>query len=111
MTPEIPPSLRPALESLAERLARRFGSRVRFVRLYGSWARGEAHEHSDVDVAVVIEGLTRPEWREVIDMGDDVGLETGVFLSPYVAPGDHFDGLLAGERLLARDIVAQGISV
>lgn len=39
----------------AEELRRRFGDAVRDVRLFGSFARGEAHEDSDVDVAVVLE--------------------------------------------------------
>ena len=37
------------------------------MRVFGSWARGEAQAVSDLDVAVVVEHLTRGAWAEAID--------------------------------------------
>src|SRR4030081_1448955 len=61
VAPEIPPSLRPALEAYCERLRSVFGARLREVRLFGSYARGEANDASDVDILVLIDGLTSLE--------------------------------------------------
>src|SRR5438445_516464 len=61
------PALRDILAAYAARLAARFGPRLRMVRLFGSFARGEATEDSDVDVAVIVEGLAREgpaEWSQ-----------------------------------------------
>jgi predicted nucleotidyltransferase len=107
--PVLPPDLRASIAAYAKRLASRFGGRLRFVRLFGSWARGEAGEDSDVDVAVVVEGLTRDEWRDAVSDAVDVELEGGVTLSPYVVPSEHFDLLVRRERLIARDILEEGI--
>jgi predicted nucleotidyltransferase len=39
----------------ARRLKDAYGDRLREVVLFGSWARGEAHEESDVDLLVVLD--------------------------------------------------------
>lgn len=41
----------------AQRLEDAYGDRLVDVVLFGSWVRGEAHEESDVDLLVVLEGL------------------------------------------------------
>jgi len=106
----LPSDLREALAAYAQRLRDRFGSRVRFVRLFGSWARGEADEDSDVDVAVVVEQLTRDEWRQAVGDAVDVDLDTRTTLSPFVVSGDHFDLLIHRERRIAADILKEGIA-
>jgi predicted nucleotidyltransferase len=106
----LPVKLREALAAYARHLAVRFGSRLRFVRLFGSWARAEAREDSDVDVAVVVEALTRNEWRDAVGDAVDVELATGVTLSPFVVSGEHFDLLCKRERRIARDILEEGIA-
>jgi predicted nucleotidyltransferase len=107
--PALPADLRNALTAYAERLLALFPRRVRFVRLFGSWARGEAHEESDVDVAVVVEGLDREEWRKAVAEAVDVELACGVTLSPFVVSGEHFDLLVRRERRIATDILEEGI--
>jgi len=108
-TPSLPGQLRAALEQYARRLEQRFGARLRHVHLFGSWARGEAGADSDVDVAVVVDDLSRAEWSDVIDDACEVEDATGVALSPFVVSGSRFDLLLARERRIARDILAEGI--
>lgn len=45
----------PSLTSLVERLVGAFGRNLVGAVLYGSWARGEASDSSDVDLAVVLD--------------------------------------------------------
>ncbi len=52
----MPPHLRPVLLELEARVSRRFAGRRCEVRVSGSYARGEAHENSDVDVLVLVDG-------------------------------------------------------
>src|SRR6266545_7499771 len=107
--PPLPSSLRSALDKYAGQLEKRFGPRLRHVRLFGSWARGEAGPDSDVDVAVVVDDLSRAEWALAIDDAGDVEDATGVLLAPYVLSGSRFDFLLARERRIARDILAEAV--
>jgi predicted nucleotidyltransferase len=109
MVPSLPGPLRAALTQYAQRLDARFGPRLRHVRLFGSWARGEAGPDSDVDVAVVVDDLTRAEWALALDDACEVSMETEIALTAFVLPTLRFESLLARERRIARDILAEGI--
>ena len=87
----------------------RFGPRLRFVRLFGSWARARAHEGSDIDLAVVVDDLTRAEWREVIGEIAAIEQELDVIIGPYVVSSSHFDEVSRRERRIARDILGEGV--
>lgn len=58
--PELPLDVREALDELKRALADLYGPRLRGVYLYGSYARGDFHEDSDVDVLVVLAGPVKP---------------------------------------------------
>ena len=64
----------------------RFGARVQEVVLFGSQARGEAHEESDVDVLIVIDDLSEEERRAVLDLtfAPDAASDEWLGLSPLV---------------------------
>jgi len=66
------------------------GTSVRFVYLYGSVARGDAHPGSDLDIAVMFEPSVPAEGR----------------LSLELALGLALDARLGGERADVRDLAA-----
>jgi len=62
----IPERLKPIVAELKRGLQEIYGDRLRAVVLFGSQARGEATEDSDVDVAVVLddyENAIEELWR------------------------------------------------
>lgn len=105
-----PRSILDAIDDYSRRLRARFGPRLRLVRLYGSWARGEAHEHSDIDVAAVIEQLTFAEWRDAVGEVWATQQSTDIELAPFVVSGDRFDELLRRERRIVTDILREGLA-
>ena len=107
----IPPSLRAPLAAYAVRLRDVFGARVHDVRLFGSYARGEAHEDSDVDVLVLVDGMTDREIGVAAGAAAEVILASGLPLAPLPMSTERFEELRRRERLLARDIDVDGISV
>jgi len=111
VSPTIPTALRPALQAYATRLRAIFGSRLRDVRLFGSFARGEADEESDVDVLVLIDDCRGGDVGLAAGEAGPVIVETLVPLAPLVLSTERFEALRRGERALAREIDEQGISL
>ena len=84
---------------------------LKWARLFGSRARGEGHEYSDVDIALVV----APPWRarryEIYDLAYDIGLEHRVTLAPMVIDEARFQELKDRERLIVQEIERDGIPV
>ncbi|MBI4551844.1 MAG: nucleotidyltransferase domain-containing protein [Candidatus Latescibacteria bacterium] len=84
--------LNPILEEFKRELKTLYGPRLKKVILYGSWARGEATDESDIDVLLVLEGTVRPgkEIDRIIDIITEINLNYGVVLSVYpIAEKDY----------------------
>lgn len=96
----------------AAEVRRRFGKRIRKVRLYGSAARGDWTDESDVDVLILLSDMDTGDAGQVSEMAFHVGaVETGVLLRPLVMAPEQFEHLLARERGLALDIQHEGIDL
>lgn len=75
----------PALKRFKAGVRRIYGKRLKRVLLFGSWARKDAREDSDVDLAVVLSGTVRSgrEIDRMIDLVTRINLEHGLLLSVY----------------------------
>lgn len=74
-----------ALRAFTDELVRREGARFRSAFLFGSYARGEDREESDVDVAVILSDMPASLIDTKLALADiayDVLLETGVLIQP-----------------------------
>ena len=72
----------PVLRRFRAALDALYGDRIERVVLFGSRARGDAHEDSDYDIAVFLTDLT-DRWREVdriVPLVTDILYEDGVFI-------------------------------
>ena len=107
----LPPIVAEALARFTRALRGRFGPRVVELVLFGSRARGEAHEDSDVDVLVVIDELSDEERVSVIDLAYAAGNTASdwVGLSPLAYSSEQATRMRAGGRRLVRDIDREGI--
>jgi predicted nucleotidyltransferase len=103
------PLVMAALDELSARVRERFADRVRQLQLFGSWARGEATEDSDVDVLVVIDDLSSDELYDVVALGAEIATRRNVLLRPLAMSSSEFDTLRDGDRLLYREIARDGV--
>jgi uncharacterized protein len=80
--------------------------------LFGSRARGEAHQDSDYDVAVVVSDLSdRRRVRRILsDLAYDYIL-SGFFIRPVPLPPDYLDPQGRRPTELAEDIIRDGVEV
>jgi predicted nucleotidyltransferase len=93
-----------AVEALRAWLRERFGGRLRELALFGSKARGEAHEDSDVDVLVVVDGLTSAETREIGHLGGDLLTHHDVLIATFAVSTERMTQLRSRDRRIAREI-------
>jgi predicted nucleotidyltransferase len=107
MTLRLSPYEQTTLAAFAAVVRRRFGARLAALELFGSRARGEGRDDSDLDLLVSIRGLSRSERNQVIDDAADLTLETGLVLSPLVVDSDAFGPDLP----LAKEIARDGVSL
>jgi len=105
----LPDRVRDAVRDLERRLRARFGDRLRDLRLFGSYARGDFGPESDVDVLVVVEELSRLERREVFDLAEEVFFDRLVHLAPLALSTAEFATLRDREYLIAAEIERDGI--
>lgn len=102
-----------AAEQLKARLVATWGERIRAVRVFGSMARGDAHEDSDLDVLILVDRWEAEIQKGVafaaFDVYDELDLPYGI--SPLVMSESHFEELRRHERLLAREVDTQGIAI
>ncbi|MDX1489272.1 MAG: nucleotidyltransferase domain-containing protein [Acidiferrobacterales bacterium] len=81
----MPDALRFLLTDLRTALQNHYGDRLVQLVLYGSHARGEAHQESDVDVMVVLQGSVDPvgEIRQISPLVLDTGLTHEKLITIY----------------------------
>jgi predicted nucleotidyltransferase len=100
-----------AIQAFVQAARAELGSELRDVRLFGSRARGQGHEHSDIDIACIV-GRTGREQRHVLyDLAFDIGLAHGVELAPLVIDESRLRELRARERLIAHEIDTEGLAL
>jgi uncharacterized protein len=64
-------------------LSEMYGKRLKSIYLYGSYARGEADEESDVDILIVLEDFERygKELERTGQLASDLSLKYGASIS------------------------------
>ncbi len=92
-----------------ELLREHFGSRLKEARLFGSYARGEANEDSDVDVFALIDGLSHEDKVAAAYLAADTMLAEGVAVQSLAWSPQYFARMLELELGLALDIQNEGI--
>lgn len=89
------------------------GIPIRDMRVFGSMARGDAHEASDLDILVLVDAWEPLVHRAITSAAVDVcdALDLPFMISPVIMSVTHFEALRRNERLLAREVEADGIAV
>ena len=108
----IPPRVRGMLDDFVRRTVDGYGSHVKKIILYGSYARGDYREYSDLDIMVLVDypdaeiGRMRERLSDIsFDIGDQNDL---IIISPVMQNVDHFNKWV-GNYPFYDNIVAEGI--
>ena len=105
------PLEREAVDRYVRVLGERLGPRLARTILFGSRARGEGHEESDLDVAVVVRGPEREVYRQVYDSAAEINMEYdyGLRLAPLLLSEETLEDLRERELAIAGAILEEGV--
>lgn len=84
----LPQPVSSALDELKEILRTVYSDRLRGLYLYGSYARGDFCEHSDIDLLIALEGEVKP-FKEIdllSEIVSDLCLRHGLLIAVYPVP-------------------------
>ncbi|NKQ34003.1 MAG: nucleotidyltransferase domain-containing protein [Chloroflexi bacterium] len=101
-----------ALFALLARLRQRFGDDLLRVVLFGSKARGDYHEESDLDLLIVLR-MDRDSFKtnreQIINTMWEIEIEYDVVISLILKSEETFAQMQADGLLLYRNIAEEGI--
>lgn len=90
----MPNSINNILTEFNNKAKKILGNRLKKVILYGSYARGDYNERSDVDLMLLTD-LTFEEIEkyrdDISDIAFDIELKTGIIISPVIKNIDNYN--------------------
>lgn len=109
-TVRLPALVDETLRAYVSGLRRRFGQRLVSVRLFGSYARGDATGDSDVDCLVLLDRVDRSDDCAITDLAADLVWQIGgVVISPLIMSAADFETWKATERRTPLEIEREGL--
>ncbi|MDY4968669.1 MAG: nucleotidyltransferase domain-containing protein [Lachnospiraceae bacterium] len=86
--------IRSIVYTFSFQLRKLLGDKLSKVIIYGSYARGDYHRYSDVDVMILVK-MSEEEIKNIenliYDMVFDIQMETGVDISPIIKNEDQYE--------------------
>jgi len=96
-------------EDFARHLKVKYGERIERIILFGSVARGDYREDSDVDLIVVARENRLAFLEEIVGDAIEVLLATGVYPSVKVITPEEMDRIR--DTLFGRAVAAEGVAL
>lgn len=98
-----------AVLEIKEKIILLLGKQLKLFYLFGSKARGDFDPDSDVDIAIVVDDLTRETKHKIIDIVVEAETKHIVVISTLILSSRDFLELKKHERRIALDIEKEGI--
>ena len=106
---QIQKKYRGAVEEFVRRVLERYRDKIDSIILFGSVARGEAKEDSDIDVLIVVKKEDFKLRRALIGVAFDILLETGSDISVKVLSKNEFED--RRDFSFLRNIISEGVKL
>ena len=94
MNKKIPNNIKKSIQEFVNKANEMFGDRAKKIILYGSYARGDYNESSDIDIMILTD-LTDEEIihysEKIWDFAYDIELENDVIITPLIKNIDKFN--------------------
>ncbi len=90
----MPENVKNILERYVSNIAEIYGDHLKHILLYGSYARGDFREGSDIDIMILVD-LSREDIKSfsgaLSDMTFDINIDNDIMIMPIVQNLDFFN--------------------
>jgi len=100
-----------ALREYLQRLRQEYGREVLSVKLYGSKARGDYHEDSDLDLLVRVRQDNRQAYTSLYLIASDIELKYDLILGMMLVGPTHYDLMRRLGEPLYRNVQREGVEL
>ena len=99
--------------TVARDLKLRLASAVSLVdfRVFGSRARGDADEYSDMDVFIEVDQLDRDLKERIMDISWEVGFENFMVIAPLIFSRDELENSPLRSSPIVKAITTEGVVI
>ncbi len=106
----MPTNIQKILKKFKQSLTRLYGDRIRRIYLFGSYARGDYEDGSDVDVLIVLDTFRfhNKEISRTADLVSDLSLQYLITVSPMFMRERDWN---SGKKPLLRNVKNEGIKL
>jgi len=99
------------VRAFADELLRQLGNQIYEIIWYGSTARGDSEEGSDIDVAVICQYDDSASEDRIWSIAHEISLEHNALIDARVISQERFYGAWGHLSYLAEDIQNEGIVI
>ena len=79
--------------------------------VFGSRARGNQNEYSDLDVSIVVQSLNQELKERIYEVVWEVGFDNYLFISPLIFTKDEIENSPLRSAPIVKNILEEGIRV
>lgn len=80
-------------------------------RVFGSRARGDEDEYSDMDVSIEVSLLNRKLKEKIFEIVWEVGFENFIIISPLIFTSEELKNSPLRSSLIVKNILEEGIKI
>ena len=105
--------MKPKDYEIAKKLKERLSEVVQLIdfRVFGSRARGDEDEYSDMDIFLEVESLNKELKEKISDIVWEVGFENFIVISSLIFTKDEIENSPLRSSPIVRNIIEEGIVV
>ena len=98
---------------IAEELKKRLSTVVQLVdfRVFGSRARGDAEEYSDLDVFLEVESLDKEKRKLIREIVWEVGFDNHLVISSLIFTRDEIENSPLRSSPIVKSVTAEGVRI
>jgi len=88
-----------------------YGDKIKYILLFGSKARGDSNEKSDIDIFILMKEAALEDKKRISDVTFRLLLEYGVYISPIIVSEKHYNNMKRLETAFIINVEKEGIKL